>query len=108
MSQFVIHSIHHLSIKQVDDASGIGGIVLGMGYHDYRRTLPVQLVEQLHHLHAILGVEITSRFIGKDDARLTHHGTGYRHSLLLTARELAEVSVSGYSVTFYLSPSSIL
>ncbi len=62
-----------------------------MGHHHNRCTLLVQLAQQLHHLHTVLRVEVTRRLVGKDDARLAHHGTGYSHTLLLSARELVGI-----------------
>ena len=54
-------------------------------------SLLIQFAEQLHYLHTILGIEITRRLIGKDDARLAHHGTGDGNPLLLTARKLMRI-----------------
>ena len=87
----MIHRIHHLSIKQIDDATGVGSIVLRVRNHHDGGSLFVQLAEQLHHLHTILGIEITRRLIGKDDARLAHQGTGDGNPLLLTARKLMRI-----------------
>lgn len=81
---------------------GVCGIVLRVGYHHDGGALIIQFAEQLHHLHAVLGVEITRRLIGKDDARLAHHGTGYRHTLLLTTRELVGIML-GTMAELYLA-----
>ncbi len=90
-SKLIIHRIHHLSIKQIDDATGVGCIVLGVRNHHDGGSLLVQFAEQLHHLHTILGIEVTRRLIGKDDARLAHHSTGDGNPLLLTARKLMRI-----------------
>lgn len=89
--KLIIHRIHHLSIKQIDDATGVGSIVLGVRHHHDGGSLLVQLAEQLHHLHTILGIEVTRRLIGKDDARFAYHGTGDGNPLLLTARKLMRI-----------------
>ena len=90
-SKLIIHRIHHLSIKQIDDATGVGNIVLGMRHHYDGGSLLIQLAEQLHYLHTILGIEITRRLIGKDDIRLAHHGTGDGNPLLLITRKLMRI-----------------
>ena len=54
-------------------------------------SLLIQFAEQLHHLHTILGIEVTRRLIGKDDIRLTHHGTGDGNPMLMTTRKLMRI-----------------
>ena len=79
---------HHLTIEEVYDALGITGIAFRVSHHNDCCSFLVQLSEQLHHLYAVLRVEVTGGLIGKNQFRIHHHGTGYSHTLLLTAREL--------------------
>ncbi len=53
--------IYDLAVVEVDDAVGVGSIVLGVGYHDDGCSLVVEFTEKIHHLLAVLGVEITRR-----------------------------------------------
>src|SRR5579883_1249228 len=56
--------------------------------HDDGGSLPVQLREQLHHLLSRRGIEVTGRLVGENQFGSGDHGTGDRHTLLLTSREL--------------------
>ena len=67
---------------------GLGRIFLGVGYHDDGCSLGVQFLQQVHHLFAILGVEVAGRLVGEDQLRSGHDGAGDGHPLLLTAGEL--------------------
>ena len=49
----------------------------------------VELLEQLHHGIAVLGVEVSRRLVGEQDQRITCDRAGDRDALLLAARELA-------------------
>jgi len=64
---------------------GIFGMGARMRHHDDGRTLAVELCEELHHLFAGRGVEVTRRLIGENQLRFRYHGTRDRHPLLLTA-----------------------
>ena len=72
----------------MDDAMCKRGIVLGVCYHDDGGSFLVQLGKEVHHFQAVLGVEITRRFVGKDEFGVGNHGTGNGYTLLLTTREL--------------------
>ena len=63
------HLAHHLAVEEVYYAVGIVGVVLGVGYHDDGGALLVQFAEQVHHLLAVLGVEVTRWLVGQDDLR---------------------------------------
>ena len=60
--------------------------------HD-RRSLRVQLAEDLHDLAAGSGVQRAGRLVRKQDARLCDHRAGDRHALTLAAGELVRVKV---------------
>ena len=82
------HLIHNLTIKHIDDSIGIIGIMQRVGYHYDSGALLVQFRKQFHHLLAILGIQISSRLIGKNQLRMRKDGTGDGGALLLTARKL--------------------
>ena len=84
-----LHLLHYLPVVKVDDALGVGGIALRVGHHNDGGTFVVQLTEELHHLAAVLGVEVAGGFVGKDELGTRDDGTGNGDSLLLTAGELA-------------------
>ena len=62
--------------------------MFGVGYHDNGCSLFVQFGKQLHYFGTVLGVQVTSRLIGKDDLRVGNNGTGDSYTLLLTSGEL--------------------
>lgn len=51
----------------------------------------IQLLEQLHHLHARLGVESTCRFVGKDDLWFGDECPRYGDTLFLSTRQLVGI-----------------
>ena len=59
-----------------------------MGDHHDGGALLVQLGEQVHHLLAILGVEVAGGLVGEDELGVGDYGAGDGHALLLSAREL--------------------
>ena len=79
------------AVEEVYDAVGIVGVALGVGYHDDGGAFFVELFEQVHHFHAVLGVEVTRRLVGKDNLGVGDDGTGNGDALLLSARELGRL-----------------
>lgn len=63
-------------------------VVLGVRHHYDRRSLLIQLGEQLHNLGTVLGIQVTGWLIGQDNLRVGNYRTGDRHTLLLTSGEL--------------------
>ena len=59
-----------------------------VGDDDDGVALGVEFVEERHDLVAGLGVEVSGGFIGEDDGRPVHEGSGDSHTLALTSREL--------------------
>ena len=57
-------------------------------YHS-SHTLVVKLSEYLHHLYGSLAVESACRLIGEYYGRIGDKGACYRHTLLLSTRQLA-------------------
>lgn len=63
-------------------------VVLGVRHHYDRRSLLIQLGEQLHNLGTVLGIQVTRWLIGQDNLRVGNYRTGDSHTLLLTSGEL--------------------
>ena len=77
------------AVLDVDYLIGLVGNAALMGYHyDGDAFFLVKLLEELHHLHAGLGVKGTGRFIGQDNLRFGDEGTGNRNALPLAAGHL--------------------
>jgi len=87
-SQFRQHILHDPAVEEVDDAVGVAGVALGVGDHHDGGALLVELGEQVHHLLAVLGVEVTGGLVGEDELGIGDHGASDGDTLLLTAREL--------------------
>ena len=79
---------YDFAVEEVYDAVGIVGVALGVGYHDDGGAFFVELFEQVHHFHAVLGVEVTRWLVGKDNLVVGDDGTGNGDALLRSAREL--------------------
>ena len=75
---------HHPTVKQIDDPVGKTCIVGRVRYHYDGGTTLLKLGEQVHHLQAIGGVEVTSRFVGEYDLGLGYHRPGNGYALLLS------------------------
>ena len=48
----------------------------------------MEFAQELHHLLAVFGVQITGRLIGQNQFRIRYYGTGDRHTLLLSSGKL--------------------
>ena len=86
--QFWQHILDDPAVEKVDDAVGIARVALRVGDHHDGGALLVQLGEQVHHLLAVLGIEVASRLVGEDELGVGDHGAGDGDALLLSAREL--------------------
>ena len=80
--------LDNFTVEEIDDAVGVAGIALGVGHHDDGGAFLVEVGEQVHHLLAVLGIQVTCGFVSKDEFRVGDNGAGDSHTLLLTAREL--------------------
>ena len=56
--------------------------------HADRRAFVMQLPQQVHDRFAVLGVEVTGRFVGQQDGGFAAQRAGNRDALLLAAGEL--------------------
>ncbi len=86
--QFWQHILDDPAVEEVDDAVGVARVALRVGDHHDGGALVVQLGEQIHHLLAVLGVEVAGGLVGEDELGVGDHGAGNGHALLLSAREL--------------------
>lgn len=78
---------NHTSVEEADDAVSLARLSLVVRYHYYRRAiLTIERMQQVHHLRAHLAVEITRRFVSKNNRWVPYNGAGYRYPLTLTAR----------------------
>ena len=87
-SQFRQHILHHPAVEQVDDTVGVAGVALRVSDHHDGGAFLVELGEQVHHLLAVLGVEVAGGLVGEDELGVGDHGAGDGDTLLLAAREL--------------------
>ncbi len=49
----------------------------------------IETLEHVHNLFPLTRVEIASRLVSQDDARVCYHSAGNAYELLLSTRELA-------------------
>src|SRR6266567_2230828 len=80
-------------VYKVYDSVPVSCPVLVMGHLNDRGSLVVQLLEQLHNLLALAGVQVACGLIRQDQLWVGDHRTCYRDKLLLATRELAGVKV---------------
>src|SRR5437868_13964000 len=64
-----------------------------MGHLDDCGSLVVQLLEELHDLLALAGVQVPRRLIRQDQLRVSDDRAGYGHKLLLTSRKLTGIEI---------------
>ena len=77
------------AVEESDYTVGELRLVLVVGHHHYCAVIIlVQVVEEVHHLGAHLGVKVTGRLVGEYYLRISHNRAGYRHTLTLSARKL--------------------
>src|SRR5262245_23867568 len=56
--------------------------------HTNGRAFLVQLLKQLHDRFAVVGVQVSRRFVSEQDGRMAAQGSCNGYALLLTARKL--------------------
>lgn len=61
--------LYNLTVKEVDDAVGVGSVVLGVRHHHDGGAIAVELCEKFHHLFPVYRVKITGRLICDDEVR---------------------------------------
>src|SRR5205085_9666719 len=80
-------------VTSLDDSAAIAGINLRVGDLDNGRAPLVQLLEQLHDLLALTGMQVPGRLVRENDLRVGDDGACDGHELLLAARELVWIEV---------------
>src|SRR5687767_7228734 len=56
-------AVNNPAVAQIDDAAAVGGVRLGVCDLNDRRALVIELLEQLHDLAALAGVQVACRFV---------------------------------------------
>src|SRR5574344_1290061 len=81
-----------LYLSAIEESHGAAGefcLVFIMGHHyDGAAVFLVQFVQQVHHLSAHFGIQITRRLIGQDDVGIADDGAGDGYTLTLTTAQL--------------------
>ncbi len=67
------------------------GVVGGVGDHDDGGAGGVEVAEEMHHVKAVLAVEVAGGLVAEDELWVGNHGTGHGDALLLTAGELLRI-----------------
>ena len=68
---------HESSIKHGKDATGPGCVRARMRGHEDCRALLIQRAQHVQDFFAMMGVEVTGRFVGQNESRITDHSSGY-------------------------------
>src|ERR1019366_9322137 len=76
-------SAHHPAIGQLNHAIAISRIVHRVRYLHDGRALAVQLLEQLHDLLSLAGVQVAGRLVRQNQLGMGDHGARHRYQLLL-------------------------
>ncbi len=63
-------------------------VVLGVRHHDDCGALGIEFAQDTHHFRAVLGIEVSRGFVGKNQFGVAHHRPRDSHALLLAARKL--------------------
>src|SRR5947209_3502584 len=90
--------VHDPAVGELDDAVAVGRVRLGVCDLDDGRARVVELLEQLHDLAPLAGVEIPRRLVGEEELRVVYDCAGDGDELLLAAGELVweEVFLADY------------
>ena len=73
------------SIKEMNNPRGLFGLCPIVGnHHDRTAIILVQLMQDLHHLGAHLGIEVTGRLVGQNNLRIADDCPGNSHTLALS------------------------
>ena len=67
------------------------GHVKIVGRHEYGHADVVEVEQQMQHLLGRLHVNARRRFVQHEQIRLRHQGAGQKDTLLLPARQIADV-----------------
>ena len=81
------------AVGEVDDARGVLLGELGVVRHHHDQAVLGDLGEQVHHLHARLGIERAGGLVGEQDLGIVDEGARDGHTLHLAAGQLAGLLV---------------
>src|SRR5580704_6159965 len=81
------------TIDDVDDPVAVFRVPLVVRHLDDRRAGVIQLLEQIHNLLALAGVQVAGRFVGQNDLGIGHDGAGDGNQLLLSAGKLVGIQI---------------
>ena len=83
--------VDDLTVEQMHNTVGPLRVARVVGDHADGGALLVELAKKLHHLFAILRIEVTGRLIREQHGRFATERASHRDALLLTARELCRI-----------------
>jgi hypothetical protein len=77
-----------LAVAHLDDSRGVIGDVHVVGNEDQRRfVLGVEVLEEVHDLIGVLGVEVSGWFVSKEEAGAIGHASGDGSALSFSSRK---------------------
>ena len=85
--------LHQPSIRKPDNPAAIGRIFVGMRNLNNGGSFIIELLEELHDLFTLAGVQIAGGLVSEDHFRTGNHRSGHGYELLLSAGELIRVEV---------------
>jgi hypothetical protein len=102
MSGRPLHGVFYdHAVAQHHTTVGVCGDLGIVSHQDQGRTAgAVPFEQQIENVSAVLGVEIASGFVGKDDGRLQDEGSGQCNPLLFTTRKLDWVVMHAISKAY--------
>src|SRR6185503_15101308 len=78
--------VDYPTVSEMNDSVAVRSIDLRVSHLNYRSACAVELFEKLHDLLALFRVEVSGRFVGKNDLWISHYRSRYADKLLLSAR----------------------
>src|SRR6185437_8863772 len=80
-------------VQKIDCSLGVSSMTWIVGHHADRRAGAMQLGQELHHLVAVVAIEVAGRFVCEDDQRLAGNRARNGDALLLATGELRRVVI---------------
>src|SRR5690242_10973254 len=81
------------SVAQLDDAVSVLRVRFQVGDLNHRRDVVIQLLEELHDLSRLIGVQIAGRLVRENHPGARDASARDANELLLTARKLTGIEV---------------
>src|SRR6266545_2963582 len=63
--------INDLAVEQMDSAIGVARVSRIVGHHADCSAFPMQFTKKIHNGFAVSRIEVSGRFVGEKDGRLT-------------------------------------